>query len=194
MFDSVHCYRLTSRCLCLKLEVPMIWKFLSNKVGIIQTQIISISNVKELNTVRRTSKWVKDNPRHAEGTAHTQRALPTPTRCLVRLTGRALGWQQTGKNPCSSWACKPPRDHCVSLCSQFNSDGSLLLSPTFTCIGCLSHYKGSGTLLVLDSVPFLLYMVFPVGTSVSGNTLITGSLSYNNAVEPAFGVCAGNWG
>lgn len=89
VFNSFHYYKLTSRCLCLKLEAPIISKFPSHKVGIIKTQIISISNLKELNTVRRTSEWVKDK---SQGML---RALHTPTRCLLRVIERALNWQQT---------------------------------------------------------------------------------------------------
>lgn len=72
VFDSFHYHRLTSRCLCLKLEVPIISKSPSHKVGIIKTQIISISNVKELNEKdKRVSK--RQIPWHAEGTAHTHK-------------------------------------------------------------------------------------------------------------------------
>lgn len=79
VFDSFHYFRLTSRCLCLKLEVPIILKSPSHKVGIIKTQILPISNVKKLNTMRRTSKWVKDK------SPGMLRALHTPTRCLIGL-------------------------------------------------------------------------------------------------------------
>lgn len=141
-----------------RLKIP------SHKVGIIKTQIISISNVKKLNTMRRTSEGVKDkSPRHAEGTAHTH-------KMSGRTPERALSWQHTGKNPRSSCAWKPAQGSLYVLSIVVSLEtGILILSTILTSIGCLYLTRKSQHLLILDNAPspLLLCLVFPAGASVS---------------------------
>lgn len=173
MFDSVHYYRLTSRCLCLKLEVPIIWKFLSHKVGIIQIQIISISNVKELNAVRRTSEWVKDNPQACRG--HCPYAqISDQTHC--ESSELTANWEEPMFFLCLQTSTGTTVRPCV-VC--FIRDGILLLSPTLSCIGCLSLSTKAPARywdwIVLHFCCTWGFLLAPQSQdSESGNTLITG--------------------
>lgn len=169
VFNSFHYYKLTSRYLCLKLELPIISKFPSHKVGIIKTQIISISNLKELNTMRRTSEWVKDK---SQGML---RALNTLTRCLLRLLERARNWQQT---VLCLWTCGQGSLYVLSIVC-FIRDRRLHVICYHQYRLFILLYKISSTLLILHNASFpLLLCCFQLALqcleSKSGNALITG--------------------
>lgn len=107
-------------------------KIPSHIVGVTKAQIISISNFKELKTMRKRSKWVKDKYQGVLRTLHTQ-------RCRMRAWESSELAKWTAENPCPSCAWEPvDRDPCMScLESVVLGTGILVSSTTLISLGCL---------------------------------------------------------
>lgn len=144
-------------------------------MGITKAQIISISNFKELKTMRKRSEWVKDK---YQGVLRTLRTH----RCRMRAWESSELAKWTAENPCPSCAWEPvDRDPCMScLESVVLGTGILVSSTTLISLGCLCLCKVSSPLLILGSASFLLLLclVFQLSPqsceSESQNALIAG--------------------